>query len=96
MIGLIEKNNETSKKKALALEAIESLRKRKAELDVNISKLSTEEGIEASIRDKYQVAKVGEGVITIVDAQPKTEDSTTVKSNPGFWGFLKKILGRAK
>jgi cell division protein FtsB len=96
MIGLIEKNNETSKKKALALETIETLRKRQEVLDENISKLGTEEGIEASIRDKYQVAKAGEGVITIVDEQPKAEDSTVATHSSGFWGFIKKIFSRAR
>ena len=66
MIGLIQKEGETRRKKIVELENIENLRKRQSNLDTNIAKLNTDEGVEELIREKYQVAKAGESVIRIL------------------------------
>ena len=94
MIGLIQKNAEASKKKALQIETVDALRKRGSELTVNINKLNTEEGIEESIRDKYQVARVGENVVTIVDEQGQVSKPAPVVKEEGFWAFVKKVFKR--
>jgi len=94
MFGLIQKNREVSKKKALQMETVDALRKREGELTNNINKLSTEEGIEESIRDKYQVAKVGESVVIIVDEQSQSINLAPVTKEEGFWAFVKKVFKR--
>ena len=55
IIGLIEKEGETSKKKELALEQLSDLRKREDSLNKDIQKFKTEEGQEEIIREKYLI-----------------------------------------
>ncbi len=59
------------------------LDKRRSTLQTEISKLQTEEGIEADIRDKYSVAKPGETVISIVDNSASTTNNTQTEES--FW-----------
>lgn len=55
-----------------AAEEVLRLRARKAELEAQIQKLQSEEGVEAELREQFQVGKPGEEVITIVDAPAST------------------------
>jgi hypothetical protein len=67
-------------------------RTRQTELSARIAKLSTDEGIEESIRDKYQVAKVGESIVTIVDQQPSTIPPYSTTEKHGFWVWIKSFF----
>jgi cell division protein FtsB len=80
MIGLIAKERETTKNKISELNKIDDLQKRDDTLSANIAKLKTSEGIEESIRDKFQVVKPGEQMVVIVDQNPvqTASDSQTV------------------
>lgn len=96
IIGLIEKERETSKKKDLILSNIETLRSREASLSKDIAKLKTEEGVEESIRDKYQVVKEGEKMVVIVDENQKNDissDNESIKDH-GLWGWIKRVFSR--
>ena len=93
MVGLIEKERETTKKKELILSQIETLRDREESLSKDIAKLKTEEGIEETIRDKYQVVKEGEKMVVIVDQEKKEEIviDESVKDH-SFWGWIKRTF----
>lgn len=92
LIGLLEKERETSKKKELVLDQIEALKKRELTLKTDIARLETDEGIESAIREKYQVVKPGEKVVTIVD-EPESIGEGDGQSRPhGFWNFIKRIF----
>jgi cell division protein FtsB len=84
MIGLIEKAIDTSKKKNLQVETINTLNTRQTELSARIAKLSTDEGIE--------VAKVGESIVTIVDQQPSTIPPYSTTEKHGFWVWIKSFF----
>ncbi|MFA7315764.1 MAG: septum formation initiator family protein [Candidatus Paceibacterota bacterium] len=92
LIGLLEKERETSKKKELALDQIESLKKRQTILEGDIARLETDDGIEEAIRDKYQVVKEGEKVVTIVNEEAPTNVDDENNKEHGFWNFLKRIF----
>ena len=92
IIGLIEKEKETTERKELILEKIENLKTKEASLASDISKLETEDGKEEIIREKYQVAKDGEKMVIIVNGE---EDSSLIKedvSEHGFVNWLKRIF----
>ena len=93
MIGLLEKEKETSKKKELILSQIETLREREQSLSKDINKLKTDEGVEETIRDKYQVVKEGEKMVVIVD-QEKNEEMPIVEvsKDHSFWGWIKRTF----
>jgi cell division protein FtsB len=92
LVGLLEKERETSKRKELALDQIETLKKRQSTLENDIARLETDEGVEAAIREKYQVVKAGEKVVTIVDEEEKVNQSDEANRPHGFWNFIKRIF----
>ncbi|MCE9517792.1 septum formation initiator family protein [Candidatus Nomurabacteria bacterium] len=93
-IGLIIKERETNKNKESELMKIDDLRKREASLSSDISKLSTDEGKEESIRDKFQVVRPGEKMVVIVDEEQKTEIVDSTANDYSFWGFIKRTFSK--
>lgn len=85
--GMHEKSLDAIKNRDTALEELQSLQNRKAELEGDIAHLSSDEGIEAEIRDRFMVAKEGEKVMIVV--APKEEEVHTVTvpadDNSSFW-----------
>lgn len=67
-----------------AEENLNDLTQRKALVESKLNKLGTEEGFEAEVRDRYQLAKPGEEVIVLVNAQDSSKQSTTTKKT-GLW-----------
>ena len=95
IVGLIEKERETSKKKELILAQIESLRARESSISKDIERLKTEEGVEETIREKYQVVKEGEKMVTIVDEDKNASlVEGNVEKEHNFWGWVKGVFGR--
>jgi cell division protein FtsB len=93
MVGLVEKTNETSKKKKIVLSQVESLSERQKVLEENIKKLQTENGTEVELRDKYHLVKEGEQMVVIVDEQANTSGpDTVVAPKRNFLQFLKNLL----
>lgn len=90
IIDLIKKERETSVKKELILEQIDSLNKKTNSLSASIFRLNTEEGKEEVIREKYQVAKPNEKMVTIIEEENKNSNLLieNAKSH-GFWGWVK-------
>jgi len=93
MVGLIKKERETTKNKASELNRIEELRKRESILSADIEKLNTTEGIEASVREKFQVVKPGEKEVLIIDEQSKKTDLEAPVDH-SFWGFIKRMFSK--
>lgn len=56
--------------KAEAIVARDSLQRREAELRTEIANLKSVRGIEAELRERYDVAAEGEGVIVIIEPPP--------------------------
>lgn len=92
LIGLIEKERETSKQKELALNKLDNYKAREAALSDDISKLKTPEGTESAIREKYQVAKAGEKMVQIVDDNSRDAVPEENAKEHGFWAFIKKLF----
>jgi len=95
IIDLIQKNIETSRKKELILDQIDRLQKRELSLSEDIARLGTEEGKEEIIREKYQVAKINEKMVTIVDENVDMNDSKEEdRVSHGFWNWVKNIFNK--
>ena len=83
---------ETRNKKEDVLEKIDDLKGRETSLSSDIAKLQTEEGQEEIIRSKYQLAKPGEKVVTIVNEDANENTSPEVKVSHGFWNWVKNLF----
>ena len=96
IIGLLEKERETSHKKELALEQLSELRSREDALNKDILKFKIEEGQEELIREKYQVAKEGEKMVVIVDEDSSDKQTEQKEESHGFWNWLKDFFNEKR
>ncbi len=67
---------------------LESLQARKEQLDTELERLSTDEGVETELRTRFPVAKPDEGVIQIAGeekVEATTSDSLAEPSKESFW-----------
>lgn len=89
VIKFAGKAQETARNKEIAIEKLVELQKQEVQLSSEINALNTEKGTEASIREKFGLAKEGEGLIVVVDEENKT---TKINQEIGFWSFLKNLF----
>ena len=94
MIGLVTKERETARKNDLILSNIETLRYREKNLNSDIEKLKTDEGVEETIRDKYQVVRPDEKMVTIVDEEKNITPAVEVESKHGFLEWFKNLFNK--
>ena len=65
--GVYKKAQDSGNLKAEAQAKLDDLKKRELELRTDISNLRSDRGIEAELRERYNLAAAGESVIVIVD-----------------------------
>jgi len=67
------------------------------DLQSTVDRLSTSDGMETEVRDKYHAVLPGESVAVIVDAAPEGVNGTAAASSTeqktGFWGGLLRAIG---
>ena len=68
-------------------EKLENLELQKNNLAGSIERLSTESGIEETLRDKYFVAKEGESIVVVVEEEPIVQEE-----KDGGFEFFRKFL----
>lgn len=74
----------TSRKELAELEI------KQQELNKKIEDFSTEQGIEAEVRQRYRVVKPGEQLVIIVNNEGDNENQVT---KPSFWQRLRSFVG---
>ena len=89
VFGFWGKMEGTKKNRQLAEEKVAELEDKKARLSADIEKLSTEEGIEENIREKFGLAREGEGVIIIADDEKEAKEEA---KSGGFFNWLKNLF----
>ena len=92
MIGFFGKMRLTKGNRELAETKVAELGKEKQKLSADIARLETESGVEENIRQKFGLAKQGEGLIVVVDDKnpPKVvEKEKSFFSFLFFWSWLK-------
>jgi cell division protein FtsB len=73
-------------------EEIEELKRRKVELEANISRLDSEEGIEEELRQRLQIKKPGEEYVVILENKSDERGKSAREEKKFFeklWDFLK-------
>ncbi len=80
--GMYTKSTEAKAKRDKATTELQELQKYEAQLNQDISTLSTERGQEGEIRDRYMVAREGEKVIVVTDPDKKEVHTVTVSEEP--------------
>ena len=90
LVGFMGKMQVTIENRKIAENKVIELQQEKDKLSSDISKLKTDSGVEESIRDKFGLAKPGEGEIVIVDSASAPE--VPQQSSGGFFSFLKNLF----
>ncbi len=72
--SVYEKERETYAGRAGAEQELDALTNREMKLRADIAYLRSPEGVEESLRQQFDMAKEGEGVIVIVDREPKKKE----------------------
>jgi len=88
--GVLQKEIESKKNVAQVEQEFQQLTKRKELLKGQVQKLNTEEGIEESLRKKFQISKEGEKVLVVVDRAPT---STQVQNTNFFQRIWSGVSG---
>ena len=84
--GFLGKMNITRENRKIVENKVAELQKEKEKLSSDIAKLKTDQGVEESIREKFGLAKEGEGQIVIVE--DKNPPAITDTSSGGFFSFF--------
>jgi len=86
--GIAKGERETREKREMLASERDALLVRSEELHGEIQKLKTRGGIEAELRERFEVGAPGEKLVVIVD--PELPLGEEVPPRPqGFWGWLK-------
>ena len=88
--GVLQKELESKRNVAEVSQEFNQLSKRKELLQGQVQKLNTEEGIEESLRQKFQISKEGEKVLVVVDRAPT---STQVQNTNFFQRIWSGVSG---
>ena len=91
VVGFVGKMRETAKNRKIVQDKVAELQKGKEKLSAEINKLKTPAGIEESIRDKFGLAKEGEGMIVVVEEKNPPEVQANAESS-GFFYFLRNFF----
>jgi len=86
IIQLTNKAIETRKNRNIAQNKINQFQQQKNDLEYKIQKLNTEKGMEENIRERFGLAKEGEGVVIIVEDKNKIENKE-IENDKGFLVF---------
>jgi cell division protein FtsB len=89
-ISIVPKVFETRKNKNMMKAEFENLTNREGKLKSETERMQSEEGIEENLREKFRVAKEGEGLIIIVDEEGKEE--VKYEEKKGFLHFFKNLF----
>ena len=76
--GIYQKERETYEGRERAEQELADLGEREARLQGEIARLRSPSGIEEALRQQFDMAKEGEGIIVIVDRPSKEEESETM------------------
>lgn len=90
VMGFFLKMQGAIERKEISENQFAELKEKKEKLSSDIAKLKTDEGVEESIREKFGLAKEGEGLIVIVEDK-NSADAIEAESG-GLWSFLKNLF----
>ncbi|MDP3958250.1 MAG: septum formation initiator family protein [bacterium] len=91
---LLEKKREAANGLATLEKEIAALAVKEKTLSGRIAALKTERGVEEAIREKFKVAKEGEGVVVVIDRKEK--EATMGETNPfsAWWKGIKDFFNK--
>ena len=81
VVGFMGKMEVTRENRKISENKVAELESEKVRLSSEIAKLKTDNGVEESVREKFGLAKEGEGLIIVVEDKNPPETANARKSN---------------
>ena len=91
-LKLFEKKREAGRELAALEEDLAALAAKEKTLSGRIAALKTERGIEEAIREKFKVAKEGEGVVVVIDRKEKEATMGETNLVSAWWEGIKDFF----
>jgi cell division protein FtsB len=88
-----QRARETARETEALGNALSALAAKEATLSARVEALKTDRGVEEAIREKFKVAKQGEGVVVVVDPEVKAD---TIEATNPFSAFWMQLTGLFK
>ncbi len=95
VLGVYAKERDSNKELQRLTEQKNALAARESAMNQNAERIKTPEGIEEEIRAKYDVAKVGEGVIVIVDKEMPVSEPEKKGIIQQFWDSVTGVFRKS-
>lgn len=89
-----KKSSQAVLKNTAVLKDIADTNKRKGELEANLQKLKTEQGVEEELRKKFQIKKPGEEFFVVIEKEPPADNANYSGSQGKV--ILEKVLNFLK
>ena len=90
VIKFLVKDINTTKNKNIAADKVIELEKEKERLTTDINTLNTDAGVEATIRNKFGLAKEGEGLVVVVNEKDTALAQPT--QHNAFLDFFRNLV----
>jgi cell division protein FtsB len=85
IFGVYAKYQKSAELLSVAQTNLASLEAREESLDRSIASLSTDEGRERELRDRFAVVKEGERLVVLVDKKDEPRPAPSAPASQGFW-----------
>lgn len=93
LFGFFKKLNASNKNKKQEQEKLEFYQSEKVKIESRLSEINSEDGIEKTVRENYNLTKDGEGLVVIVEEED-IEISASHKREGSFWDFWRRIFSK--
>lgn len=91
LFGFLQKLNASNKNKKQEQSKLDFYQSERQKIEGRLAEIDSEEGKDRNIRENYNLAKEGEGLVVIVEEQDESGDSSVSKKK-GFFDFFRKIF----
>lgn len=89
---LWQRERETARETEALGSELAALVAKESTLSTRVAALKTDRGVEEAIREKFKVAKQGEGVVVVVDPKEKGDTMEDANLFTAFWRQLKGLF----
>lgn len=95
LFGFLDKLTTSNKNKKTEQAKLEFYESEKAKIESRLAEVSSEEGIDKTVRENYNLAKEGEGLVIILEEEDAGLQETKNKGG-GLVDFIRRLFGKGE
>lgn len=94
IVGFVKKLNVANKNKKQEEAKLNFYQSEREKIEARLVDVNSEDGIDQSVRQNFNLAKEGEGLVVIVEEPVTEEEMWTQKERGSFLDFLKRLFSK--